>query len=126
MAHLTHTNVEVTDQDDYKVVACETNDGAFEVSLVDGFATAELGFEPIDPEEAVRVVADLTDEADEATLSQKAVQLACEIISQIDPDEMYAAYEEPETNQTIVATADGIVVADEDDNVEAVLRGDSQ
>lgn len=108
MTRLIDTRVEARETDGRKIVAFTTNEGEFEASKVDGIAVAELGFEPIDPEEAVRIVAEVADD-----IGTEAVQLACEVIAEIDEAEMEEVYEVPETDQTIVATKDGIEVIDE-------------
>lgn len=106
MTRLTDTRVEVQDDSNTRVVAFETDAGSVEFIGMGDEPSVEVDFEPVSVTEAAEILGDVADD-----LGTEAVQVACDILSDIDEDAMFEAFEN-ESDETIVATADGVQIID--------------
>lgn len=113
MAHLTETHVEVQDSPDIRVVAFATSEGEVEFVDMGDQPTVEVDFEPVPVAEAASILGDVAED-----IGTHAVQVAAGILADIDEDAMFEYFETEETDQIILADADGQVILEGEDAEE--------
>lgn len=112
MAHLTETHVEVQDSPDYRIVAFSTSEGEVEFVDMGDEPTVEVDFKPVSVTEAAAILGDVADE-----IGTEAVQVAASILADIDEESMFEFFEN-ESDQIILADADGQVILEGEDAEE--------
>lgn len=111
MTKLTDTRVEVTDETDCRRVVFETTEGEVQFIDMGDEPTVEVGWSPATVTEAASILGDVAED-----IGTEAVQLACEILADIDEESMFEFFETED--QVVLADADGLIVLDEEEAEE--------
>lgn len=107
MTRLTDTRVEVQDDENNRTVSFETDEGQVEFIDFGDEPSVEVDWAPVTVTEAAAILGDVAED-----IGTDATQVACDILADIDEEAMMEFFEN-ESDQTILADADGIVVVED-------------